>query len=205
MEPHSRDILESRELPQGGVRLAAALKQLLEEKDFNSITTAEIARTAGANEALIYRYFKDKRGLLHFVLEDSLRKTFILMRQDISGLAGPREKLKKLIWRTISNYDENPVIARILLLEVRNYSAYYESETYQVVRAYAQLIGETIIEGQKAGDFRDDIPAWAVRNIIIGGIEHCFLPKIVFNDEIDVDQCCDYISDTVLEGVLKRP
>ena len=58
--------------PPGKVKIAEALKILLREKDFNSITTADISRTSGVNEALIYRYFKDKRGLLHDVLAEYL-------------------------------------------------------------------------------------------------------------------------------------
>ena len=51
--------------PPGKIKIADALKTLLKEKDFNSITTAEIAATSGVNEALIYRYYKDKRGLVN--------------------------------------------------------------------------------------------------------------------------------------------
>ena len=52
-------------LPPGGIKIAMALRDLLENKDFNSITTAEIAQASGVNEALIYRYFGSKRDLLH--------------------------------------------------------------------------------------------------------------------------------------------
>ena len=39
--------------PPAKRRLAQALRRLLRDKDFHSITTAEISRTAEANEALI--------------------------------------------------------------------------------------------------------------------------------------------------------
>ena len=42
--------------PPGKLKLAIALRQLLETKDFNSITTADLSKTSGVNEALIYRY-----------------------------------------------------------------------------------------------------------------------------------------------------
>ena len=58
--------------PPGKVKIAEALRTLLREKDFNSITTADISRTSGVNEALIYRYYQDKRGLLHAVLAEYL-------------------------------------------------------------------------------------------------------------------------------------
>ena len=46
----------------GYIKIVGALKLLLKEKEFNAITWAEIARTAGVNEALIYKYFHDKRN-----------------------------------------------------------------------------------------------------------------------------------------------
>ena len=55
-------------LPPGGVKLLDTLKLLLKDKEFNAITTAEIAKVAGVNEALIYKYFGSKRGLLEALL-----------------------------------------------------------------------------------------------------------------------------------------
>ena len=43
---------------------------LMAQKDFHSITTAEIAKTAEVTEGLIYKYFKDKKDLLYQVLNE---------------------------------------------------------------------------------------------------------------------------------------
>ena len=59
---------DAKAYPPGRIKIADALRGLLEQKEFNAITTAEIARSAGVTEALIYKYFKDKRDLLHQVL-----------------------------------------------------------------------------------------------------------------------------------------
>lgn len=50
---------KAKNQPPGRIKIIKAFKSLLLEKDFNSITWAEIARTAGVNEGLIYKYFKD--------------------------------------------------------------------------------------------------------------------------------------------------
>jgi hypothetical protein len=44
--------LSHRSSPPGKIKLAEALQTLLEGKDFSSITTSEIAKVAGVNEAL---------------------------------------------------------------------------------------------------------------------------------------------------------
>ena len=62
---HGSDWVGRGDYPPGRVKIVQALVGLLVRKDFNAITTAEIAKTAGVTEALIYKYFKDKRDLLY--------------------------------------------------------------------------------------------------------------------------------------------
>jgi hypothetical protein len=57
-------------IPPGHLKISKAMISLLKKKNFDVITWAEIANTAGVNEALIYKYFKDKRNLLHYVLRE---------------------------------------------------------------------------------------------------------------------------------------
>ena len=45
--------------PPGNIKVADALKTLLKEKNYNSITSTEIPNTSRIKEALIYRYNKD--------------------------------------------------------------------------------------------------------------------------------------------------
>ena len=134
MAPKKRDHSD----PPGKIKIAEALKKLLKEKDFNSITTEEIARTSGVNISLIYRYYVDKRGLLHGVLANYLEDYVEKMESDIKSIKGARNKIRKYILDTISLYQQDRIFAKILLLEVRNFSAYFESETYQIVKKYSK-------------------------------------------------------------------
>ena len=63
---------KQKTLPPGRIKITRALESLLERKEFSAITTAEIARKTGVTDALIYKYFKDKRDLLHQVLSEYL-------------------------------------------------------------------------------------------------------------------------------------
>src|SRR5210317_706277 len=109
--------LKSRPLPPGRIKIVRALKSLLVEKEFGAITTAEIARNAGVTEALIYKYFQDKRDLLHQILGEYLERYFLQFQTDLKGIKGALNKLRKLIWGHLDVYSTNRVFARILLLE----------------------------------------------------------------------------------------
>ena len=200
----TQDILEPRTLPKSGFRLAEGLTHLLKEKDFNSITTAEIAKTAKANEALIYRYFGDKRGLLHHVLAEHTKRFLAYLFQDIRGLVSPVEKLRKITFGSINFYTQDLLFSKILLLEVRGHQGYYKSEPYELIRYYTKIILELIKEGQEAGSIRNDIPPAFIRDSILGSIEHNLLPAIIFGRDIDVDDVSRYLIQVVFEGILVK-
>jgi TetR/AcrR family transcriptional regulator, fatty acid metabolism regulator protein len=190
--------------PPGRIKIANALRELLGEKDFNSITTAEISKVSGVNEALIYRYFQDKRGLLHQVLMEHLVRFWDEMQEDMAGVTGALQKLRNLIRNHIRLYDSDRVFSKILLLEARNFPGYFESETYRVVQDYSRFLLGIIEEGVEKGDIRADIPPTAIRQIILGGIEHLCLPGVIFSNAIRVEERADALCAVILDGIRVR-
>lgn len=190
-------------LPPARRKLAAAMRRLLRTKDFNSITTAEISRTAGANEALIYRYFKDKRGLLHQVLYDYLMDFHMEIQREIDSVPSALDKLRCLVRAHIRMYDGNRVFAKILLLEVRNFPGYFESTTYRLVKDYGKMVSRMVADGVKSGEIRDDIPVSAIRDLILGGIEHFCMAAVIFGRDISVASASENLSDLLFKGFEK--
>jgi AcrR family transcriptional regulator len=190
--------------PPGKIKIAGALQALLKEKDFNSITTAEIAKTSGVNEALIYRYYKDKRGLLHHLLSRYLRESESQIDLYLRDTRGTFRKLKKVIWHTFDTYDKNRIFAKILLIEVRNFPGYFKSETYELVKHYSSIILELLKEGIENGEIRNDISAWHMMQTIIGAIEHLILPGLIFDRKLDIDDCTENLSNILLDGIFKE-
>ncbi len=189
--------------PPGKVKIANALKTLLKEKDFNSITSAEIAATSGVNEALIYRYYKDKRGLLHYVLSDYLRESESQIDLYLQDTPGTLSKLKKVIWHTFDTYDKNRIFAKILLIEVRNFPGYFKSETYALAKHYSMLILDLLKEGIENGEFRNDISAWHMMQTIIGALEHLILPSLILNRKLDIDASTENLCQILKSGIYK--
>ena len=188
--------------PPGKIKIADALKTLLKEKDFNSITSAEIAATSGVNEALIYRYYKDKRGLLHHTLSKYLRESEAQIDLYLRDTHGTFSKLKKVIWHTFDTYDKNRIFAKILLIEVRNFPGYFKSETYALAKHYSSIILELVKEGIENGEVRNDISAWHMMQAIIGAVEHLILPGLIFDRKLDIDVCTENLCRILSEGII---
>jgi AcrR family transcriptional regulator len=195
---------KAKHLPPGRIKISQALKSLLEIKEFGAITTAEIAKNAGVTEALIYKYFKDKRDLLHQILSEYLEQYRAQITQDLKGIKGTLNKLRKLIWSHINVYATNRVFARILLIEVRNYPDYYKSETYERVKEYSDVVLQIIAEGIRKKEIRDDLPPKLLRHGILGTIEQVCLSGITFGREIDSDDLTEQICELIFKGIERR-
>jgi AcrR family transcriptional regulator len=196
-----RERTRERPYPPGRIKIANAFISLLEQKDFGAITTAEIAKGAGVTEALIYKYFEDKRGLLHQVLKEYLEQYLVQFERDLKGIKGALNKIRKLIWGHISVYSSNRVFAKILFLEVRNHLDYYDSDTYELIRAYSKILLEIIEEGVRNGEIRSDVPPKLMRQVIFGSIEHVCLTGVIFKGEISPDDLTEDLCKFIFRGI----
>lgn len=206
-EKDSKD-RKRQSVPPGRLKISGAMIALLKKKSFDAITWAEIAGTAGVNEALIYKYFKDKRNLLHAVLNEYNADFLQVLRLHLRDADGTFGKIRTFIASTLDYYQEIPVFAKILITEVRNFPAFFKSETYDQIRDYANILLEIIEEGVSKGEIRDDISSRHIRQMIIGAIEHMYLPKVIFGrdgtSESYTDEICKFVFNGIERPGMKR-
>ena len=125
------------------------------------------------------------------------------VQNEIKAVPKALDKIKCLIRTHIRMYDSNRVFARILLLEVRNFPAYFESATYHLVKGYVKMLTNVITEGVASGEIRNDIPVNRIRDLILGGIEHFCIAEVVFSHEIDVESAAEYLCDLIFSGIRR--
>jgi AcrR family transcriptional regulator len=181
-----------------------AFSSLMETRDFQSITIAEIAGTAGVTEGLIYKYFTDKKDLLHQVLHQHFAAFQAGIETNIAGKKTCLEKLEAIVFASLDSYARNRVLARILLLEVRSSLSYFESGAYVMVKKYARTILDIIREGMKTGELRPDIDPFVLQKILLGAIEHICLKQVIFDKKMDVAAGAGGIVDIVFNGVKQH-
>jgi AcrR family transcriptional regulator len=186
--------------PPGRIKLIDSLRGLLETKEFSAITTAEIADRAGVTEALIYKHFSDKRGLLHHILACYMIKFIENMNRELSGVTGALNRLSATIKAHLDMYANNRVFARILIIEVRNHHDYFNSQAYGIVREYAANLRGIIEEGQATGEIRKDIGSDTITRIVLGAIEHSSLPWALFSVSMNPDEICEQLRNVFVKG-----
>lgn len=189
--------------PPGKLKIIEAMRTLLDERTFESLTISDIAVTAGVTEGLIYKYFKDKRDLLHHVLKEHYEHFLVQIDRDLQGIEGAVNKLRKIIWSSIERYANHRVFARIILLEVRNSEEYFGSEAYGLVRQFNRILLDIIKEGIANGEIREELPPAYIRNAIFGTIEHSCLNRAIFNEPVSTNEAARIITDLLLNGIKR--
>ncbi|MDR0477293.1 MAG: TetR/AcrR family transcriptional regulator [Desulfobulbaceae bacterium] len=196
---------ENLSVPPGKQKIVRAMRSLLEERAFETITIAEIAAEAGVTEGLLYKYFRDKRDLLHHVLKEHYEMFITQIERDLQGIDGALNKLRKIIWASIERYANHKVFARIIILETRNSAKYFETEAYALVRQFVGIVDGAIKEGLAAGAIRADLPPTLIRNTIFGAIEHSCLRRVIFNEAVSTNETSRLIADLIFNGIASRP
>ena len=202
--PRKRGRPKSGGDPAGYVKILDALKTLLMEKGFQEITWREIAVTAGVSEALIYQYFKTRKGLLYSLLAEYLKNYGTNIYKSLDEAEGALNKIRAMIYGLLALYNNNRVFARILLLEVRNFQDYFDSEAYALIRQYGDRYLSILEEGIKSREIRDDVPPTRMRQMLLGGVEHAILPYVIFQKEVDIDKLNKEISPLLIDAI-RRP
>jgi AcrR family transcriptional regulator len=190
--------------PPSKAKIVKAMKLLLAKRDFESITSLEIARTAKVNDSLLFRHFKDKRGLLHYILSSDIHELVTVLEKDLDGMCDPIKKIKTIIHRVTDSWDKNRTSAKIAILEVRNNPDYFKSETYMHTKNYTDLILKVIEEGVNKNKLRNDVSPAHMRQILLGSIEHVCLPYVIFKKKMKIALITKNISKMFLEGALNR-
>ena len=187
--------------PPGRIKIIKSFSRLMGEKDFHSITIAEIANNAEVTEGLIYKYFKDKKDLLYQVLNDFFSEFQAKIEKKVAMEKTCIDKLKVIIFASLESYASNRVFSKILLLEVRNSLEYFNSCAYEMVRLYAGTIFEIIEDGIKNKELKPDTDPYLLGKVILGAIEHACLGEIIFGRELDIDPVSCGIANIVFNGV----
>lgn len=181
--------------------ILGAAREVFCEKGYGSAAVAAIAARLGVVEGTIYKYFPSKRELLLKVLEHWYDEMFGDYARDLAGVAGARARLRLLVWRHLRSVKEQPLLCRLMFREVRSEEDYHGSALHALNRRYTRLLTGIVRDGVKAGEFKSDVPASLLRDLVYGGIEHHTWNFVCGRGGLDIDAIADRIVSVLCDGV----
>ncbi len=182
-------------------QIEAAARDVFSRHGFNDASVSEIARQAGISEGAIYKFYANKRELLHTILTDWYRGMIADFLTKLEGIQGTRTRLHVVIWQHLKSIRENPDLCRLFFSEVRSAPDYQDSALHAVNREYTRVLLDILKAGIAEGDIRPDVSPALVRDLIFGGIEHHVSAYVAGRGALEHDDVAHRLSDMVLTGI----
>ena len=105
------DWLSERRTEVAADRILDAAEELFTGQDPGSVGMNEIAKTAGCSRAALYRYFENREALRTAYVNRETYRLFDAIKEKISGITDPRERLSAGITTTLRLVRESPALS----------------------------------------------------------------------------------------------
>ncbi|HSW20870.1 MAG TPA: TetR/AcrR family transcriptional regulator [Ramlibacter sp.] len=181
-------------------RILAVTRELLEEKGYDGVLTAEIAVRCGLSEAAIYKYFESKRELLVQVAERWYEEMLAEDHRSFEGMTA-FEALRHVIWRHFSIVKRYRELTRFMLLDLRPDPKYRSMRIYQLNRQLLAQVPEVLHSYMASGHLRNDIPMAVIRDMIFGAIEHQTWAFLRHEGDFSIEESTNGIARLLYEGL----
>lgn len=172
-------------------------------KGYDDAMMSEIAELAGVVEGTIYRYFENKRDLLVKIVERWYEGLLVEEDQLLAGIRGTANRLRYLIRQHLVTIRDEPMLSRLMFMELRPDPGYRGTRIYQLNRDYTHRVIEVIQQAGAAGELRSDVPLALIRDLIFGGIEHYTWAFLRGERPLEVDDAADAIAELLYRGLAQ--
>ncbi|HBV97462.1 MAG: hypothetical protein JL50_08180 [Peptococcaceae bacterium BICA1-7] len=152
------------------VIIEAAIR-VIADNGYHGSQVSKIAREAGVAEGTIYLYFENKEDILISIFRNKLGEFIAAAPQKLNGSENPFEQLAYLIYLHFYRLENNPKLAHVLQIELRQSEKSIRKGIAEVIKEYYRLIENIVVDGIKRGYFRPDLDPKITRKIIFGSMD----------------------------------
>ena len=107
----ANDWLSERRTELAADRILDAAEELFTRHDPGSVGMNEIAKAAGCSRATLYRYYENREALRTAYVNRETYRLFDAIKEKISGITDPRERLGAGIATTLRLVRESPALS----------------------------------------------------------------------------------------------
>ena len=179
----------------------AAVNQF-SKKGASSTTMSEIAKEAEVGKGTLYRYFENKEDLISSLIKCGFKNITEEVKEKISNVEEPVEKLKKSIEVQLKFYDQNRNFCRFLTREFWGYKNKFAENIEEIRNSYTVVIEDIIAQGKEEMIFKDLDPELAAVSLI-GIVNITALHWFMFKEEFSVDKIKEEVIEIYFNGLIR--
>ena len=181
-----------------------AARIVFTEKGYSEALISDIAERAGIVEGSIYRFFTNKRDLLVRMVEHWYEEMLARDDEQFASIRGTWNRIRFVVHHHLASIRREPALSRLVFQELRPDPDYRKTRLFQLNQAYTHRIIDIVKAAAATGEFRSDISASLVRDMIYGAVEHRTWSFLRNEGEFDMEDTADGITDIIYRGLCAQ-
>ena len=178
----------------------AAIRVFARNGYYNS-RVSDIAREAGIASGTIYLYFKTKDDILVRLFREKMAEWVALVRKEVAAERDPLAKIRKIVALHFRVIQENPDLAEVVQVELRQGHKFFRGASAHEVSAYFDVIQSVLEEGVAAGRFRRDLPLKVATKMLFGAMDQLATSWVLGKRAYRLTDAAAPVASIFLKGV----
>ena len=178
----------------------AAIRVFARNGYYNS-RVSDIAREAGIASGTIYLYFKTKDEILVTLFREKMAEWVASVRREIAAEHDPLAKIRKIVALHFKVLEENPELAEVVQVELRQGQKFFRGASAHEVSAYFDVINDVLKEGAAAGLIRRDLPLKVATKMLFGAMDQMATSWVLGKRGYRLTEATDPVATVFLRGV----
>ena len=184
--------------------IEAAVRVFARNGYYNS-RVADIAKEAGIAGGTIYLYFETKDEILVTLFREKMAEFVADVRKAIAAEGDAVAKLRRLITLHVQILEENPDLAEVVQVELRQGQKFFRGASGAEVNAYFSLIASVLEEGVASGVFRKDLPVKLATKALFGAMDQMATSWVLGKRSYKLSVTADDMAEIFLNGLAAKP
>jgi TetR/AcrR family transcriptional regulator, fatty acid metabolism regulator protein len=178
----------------------AAVRVFARTGYYNS-RVSDIAREAGIASGTIYLYFKTKDEILVTLFREKMAEWVASVRREIAAERDPLAKIRKIVALHFRVLEENPELAEVVQVELRQGHKFFRGASAHEVSAYFDVIHDVLEEGAAAGLIRRDLPLKIATKMLFGAMDQMATSWVLGKRGSRLTEATEPVATVFLRGV----
>lgn len=183
--------------------LNAAIK-VFSETGYHRAQVARIAKEAGVADGTVYLYFKNKEDILISLFQEKMGEFIARIEDEISSAGSSVEKLLRIIRCHFTLLGDNPDMARVTQIELRQADVKIAEGIHQSLKQYFRLIESIIHEGQRNGEIKPNLDVKLIRKMVFGTMDEIVTSWIMSKRQEELKSLSEQVFLLLSEGISAK-
>ena len=191
--------------PEKPQQIIDAAVRIFARKGYYHSRVSDIAREAGMAAGTIYLYFRTKDEILVTLFRDTMAHFVASVRKAVAEEPDAVAKLRRLVRLHFEMLEENPALAEVLQVELRQGHKFFRGASAHEISAYFALIAAVIEEGVAQGQLRPSVPVKVATKALFGAMDQMATSWVLGKRAYRLVDTAESVADIFLRGVAAAP